>query len=502
MVNEEEKFDDLLRQKLSEKDFFFDELNWQKENDLIERYENRKKRRRFVIIFFSGIGMGIALTIPFMNILNNTRHNKTISQQGIKGSTTVINPKTVAVNDKAGENKYIQPANKNTALVTPGKALHKNNNVAIHASPVKHTRNITVVTKGNKNKKTGAGNSVALNNNKPVQIPAKGIIHRQAHNKKPGNMMVSAMVSANDAIRQSAVKSKSTDKNRNNKEIAVSLNTVNQNNNVSATDAGNSANKKVNSNSATVTVKENKATTTAKATPESASDSNTNKNQITPTGASATAAIKPPAKSIAFNTIDIDAGGGYCFGWKNYWLNNEGSGLSPVFGISATHFFNKKIAVSIGVQYNSIINLKTGYQNTDISYDFGYNENFTSVVPHIVHYMAVPLYFRYNFNKDNALCAGGSFLYLVNTSSSVTKATESSLNTGANTSKTESGYTKGFNTMDIQLNVAYRRRIYKTFSVALQGYYGLMDVENSFFSDSRFKRNTGMRLILSYTLIK
>jgi hypothetical protein len=41
MLSEEEKFDELVKQKIQEKEFFFDEINWNKMNTLIEQ-EQRK----------------------------------------------------------------------------------------------------------------------------------------------------------------------------------------------------------------------------------------------------------------------------------------------------------------------------------------------------------------------------------------------------------------------------------------------------------------------------
>jgi hypothetical protein len=87
MMNEEEKFDDLLRKKMSERDFFFDEENWQKASEKIESAELKRKQTRFTIIFLSGLALGIALTVPVMNLMKGTT-DKNIIATSNQGSTT------------------------------------------------------------------------------------------------------------------------------------------------------------------------------------------------------------------------------------------------------------------------------------------------------------------------------------------------------------------------------------------------------------------------------
>jgi hypothetical protein len=93
-------------------------------------------------------------------------------------------------------------------------------------------------------------------------------------------------------------------------------------------------------------------------------------------------------------------------------------------------------------------------------------------------------------------------LYLVNTSSSVVSYDQNYFGVSGNTASTKMGYMDGINNMDAQLTLAYRRKI-NHFTITAEGYYGLLDIEsNAFFGNNVFERNSGLRLILSYDIIK
>src|ERR1700761_2029095 len=65
MNKEQENFDDLLRSKLEEIRFDFNEANWDKAESLIIAADKKRKKRRIAIIFFIGMLAGIGAMIPF-----------------------------------------------------------------------------------------------------------------------------------------------------------------------------------------------------------------------------------------------------------------------------------------------------------------------------------------------------------------------------------------------------------------------------------------------------
>src|SRR5580704_14811655 len=92
-MNEQEKFDDLLRSKSEERDFPFDETNWDKAEELIERSEKKRRFGLIGAIFMAGIGVGIVLMLPFINNNKTPNTNNNIS---------------------SGQNNSIAEQNKNT----------------------------------------------------------------------------------------------------------------------------------------------------------------------------------------------------------------------------------------------------------------------------------------------------------------------------------------------------------------------------------------------------
>src|SRR6185369_1197208 len=65
-MNEQDKFDDLMRSKFPEEgDFAFDEGNWEKAEELIDAARRKERSRRWAIIFFAGILLGVIVMIPF-----------------------------------------------------------------------------------------------------------------------------------------------------------------------------------------------------------------------------------------------------------------------------------------------------------------------------------------------------------------------------------------------------------------------------------------------------
>jgi hypothetical protein len=562
MMNEEEKFDDLLRKKMSERDFFFDEENWLKASEQIERDERKRKARRVALIFISGLALGIALTIPIMNMVINNQQNKTVTASNTQGSTTASTQnngqiattennrgKTEVVNNTPSQNTV--STNTQPASVGNNNAeVNKDNTLSKEPSAYKATSNTSPAIAGantakkqRSHKESVASALVASNNTPHLTKPNHSI---PTTPETANNRTTSGNNSTNPNSRVVASANTPTRHHKGNKQFAYNTVTVHskqvttppnefhidaptvpsEQTATSNSDQQPTANK--NGVTTPVSTKEtnevvtnsvnpsenNKATSTTSGAPatQSASEPATTKNLSDSgnktTTASNTAPVSttvnnPPAIPARASTIiGIDAGGGYSLGWKS-GDTSQANGLSPLFGVTITHFFSKKIALSAGMDYTNLTKLKTSYSNSTTTYDFGASYTATTITPKTLHYAMVPLTLQYYINDNNAICVGASVLYLINTSSTVTTSTQNDLNPMTSQSKTSMGYTDGFNKLDMQARLAYRRRIYKSFSASIEGYYGLLDIEeNSFFSSNTFQRNSGFRLILSYDLIK
>ncbi|HWY35660.1 MAG TPA: hypothetical protein VNX68_13525, partial [Nitrosopumilaceae archaeon] len=102
-MSEEENLEELLRQKIEEQEFIFDESNWEKAESMIDASRKRKKRLRFFIIFLSGIIGGVIGTLMF-----------TVSDAGSNSSDLVVN--TVPVTHQSSNEEKNGPLIKENTL--------------------------------------------------------------------------------------------------------------------------------------------------------------------------------------------------------------------------------------------------------------------------------------------------------------------------------------------------------------------------------------------------
>lgn len=197
-------------------------------------------------------------------------------------------------------------------------------------------------------------------------------------------------------------------------------------------------------------------------------------------------------------------------GWQ-YEETIEGRGFNPIAGIEINHYLNRKWMISSGIQYGSIAYLKASEkQFSKTTYGFGSVSVDTIINTTLLHYAVVPFLLEYNLNDKNAISIGGSVSYLVNTNSKVstrsTSVSPMSGNTNTGEVKTisdmESGYyTNAFNKWDASISIGYRRRMTQRFTASALANWGLLDIKNNtFFSREKFERNSGIKLVISYTL--
>jgi hypothetical protein len=516
MINEEEKFNDLLRSKLSEREFFFDELNWEKAEKALIKEENARKRKRVAIIFAGGFLLGAMVMFPLANLLSN-KQSVTASIE-TKGSN---NNSAVAANDR-------QPGTQANSASANNSVPNASANAEVQHNPSVQENSASTNNESVKNKQSVAQQTTSANqdNSKPVS------------EKKHKKHSVALAVANNQQTASNNYDYVRPTSERKHKKHATTLVTTNgqqttssnntyantQPSNVNSTapdnkqeSGGNANNSQTGSQNTTPT--QTTATTPTQGNTGTALTGNSG-NQVPDSSHKSTPPVtanpsntpslfpeQKPAKSnkpsSSSTVISVEAGGGYSFGWKIEESNKAGNGFSPLAGVSLLHNFSEKIGLYVGVRYQMLTNINSSYSSSSGSYDFGVNSTVTSVNTQLLHYIAAPLGLQYNFDDKNALRFGGTILYLLNTSSQVTTATQDGVKPVTSQKKSSLGYTDGFNTLDAQLIIAYRRRLFKAFDVSAEAHYGLMDIENnSFFNSSTFQRNSGIRLVLSYDIIK
>ena len=244
--------------------------------------------------------------------------------------------------------------------------------------------------------------------------------------------------------------------------------------------------------------------TSTQAATTNAQDSATKKVDVAAVTPTNTIAQQPEKENpIRKNIFSMEVGASYMTGW-NYGNTTEGKGFDPIAGLGFTHVLNSKWSVHTAAYYNSIGHLSSSsYTSSHTKYDFGYNTTDTSITTKWLHYITVPLQLKYNLNEKNYIGAGGSVSYLITSSGTMTTYNQNAFAITNKKEVVQNGYSKGFNTMNASVMVMYGRKLSKRFSANLIVYYGLMDLkDNLFFSQQKFERDMGARIMLSYNIFK
>ncbi len=513
-MNEEEKFDDLINSKLSERDFPFDELNWDEAERLIIRQQKWSTIRKFSLVFSAGLIAGAAIMIPFITGNHSTIPNVVITKQDIQHNSVDQNTTLQQNNtdqDKATDNKNIEKSSPSV----PTAFVKKNSGTDEHSSPkslsstskVSNGR-LSLLAKGegwktkSKKKQHSASVVVASVDNtgkkhKPIQTHSNDRVVDQTVNNNAVN-----------TPEQNTSQPVVISDNKNNKKIADNVLSPAPENNNSA-QVNNPP--QVNSSTQLNNKAENKNNTSATPASGKITTSNTETSKVSKPATIDTSHISPPMLPgttpnfgpYTANIISAYAGVNYAFGWNNT-DGKEASGVTPMGGIEYAHFFSKKVALSAGVGYAELTKLNKTYSSSITQYDFGANATITSVTPKTIYYLSIPVEFQYHFTEKLSANLGLNYLWMLTTSSTLNSYNENYLGQQSNmTSKTQNGYTQGFSNYDFQLILTGTYMFTERFGISAQYYNGLVYIENNSFPGvNQYERNSGFRLFLSYQLVK
>jgi hypothetical protein len=211
--------------------------------------------------------------------------------------------------------------------------------------------------------------------------------------------------------------------------------------------------------------------------------------------------LLPGKSSVLFSA---ETGASYMFGWKTP-SSRDANGFNPVVGLNV--FMNQllpRTSLSFGMHYSSVSNLSYSHYTAKIV-RFGLGEeSHTSVfTPVKLHYLMTPLRFHYHMNAVSSIGAGCLVAYLLDVESEIETYTERFNQKLDQNIIKASGYTEGFRKYDAQLSLFYNHKLYPFLGLNLEVFYGLTDIKNtSFFNSSGQERNSGIKLTLVYNFLK
>jgi len=494
-MNEEEKFDELLNSKLSERDFPFDELNWDEAERLLVQQENRKRALRFAIIFSSGLAAGIIIMLPFL--LN------------IRGASS----NTIATHSAIQQNAIAQTTSSslsNRNSITTDKAIHKEEKVALLPSPSTEAGVQSAFVKKNTRTKL-QGNPSVTSNSIPKTITKSSlaplVVNRNVSSAAAESNLPSTVNSAtsqpgNGTVTEnnanSPATSDETEKN-NAQNNPVTNNALPENNIPASATISRSTGNNVSNTTAlnnTTAAKTNKPPAIAK-------------NNIKDTSASSSTQDDIPqfkTGDLYPNILSVYAGGTYSLGWRNAApVKNikEANGITPWGGFIFTHYFSGDLSASVGMGYSELTNLKGTYTSNVVQYDFGTTASTTAVSPQTVYYLVFPLKLQYDIDNKNLLGIGCNYLLMLTTYSTLTTYEQTDFSETPGTSEKQNGYTQGFSNSNWQIMISYTRMLTARLGISVEYYRDLDYIENNTITNlSQSAKNGGYRLVFSYQLLK
>lgn len=571
-----EEFDDIIRQKFAEKEFIFNEANWEKAEIKIDAALKLKKLLLWGTLFSVGLITGICCMVLWKKdkqiekvqttkteftttndtrktstILSDTYNSKLHSSNGSVSETKATDRKEhmnqpVVFNDnqassKSGEknnstgsdraipvdnyltNEKVKTAHTNqkttdkvsTASGTERDIAKKNplskKNAKLPFTETKNEENKNPVSTQNKSfvktnkKKTKQSTATPGDQAENEQIDATHLTMKTNFAEK-GTKPKKVSDEASESVEKATTLTKNSlvakDKNaaaKNTSDIKNTLATDSTKNavtsdsslalkselNTPATVAGDSLNDSIKLLTVSDSMERKK---------DSVPNLNKIADPVTPLDMDGIASI---------NLFFIDAGANAQIGWK-YINVKEAQGITPIFGISMIHYFNQKWSVNAGLQYSNIAYLKTNTFNSVTNYSFGVTTNTSIFKPYTLHYVGVPLYVNYHVTEKNAIFAGVGFSYLMNNKIRVQSGQSYTITPSyvQNISSSPNEIRNGFyNNFDVSIAAGYRRKLNGHFSIAPVFYFGLTDIKkDSFFGLNQFERNSGLKLILSYSI--
>jgi hypothetical protein len=212
----------------------------------------------------------------------------------------------------------------------------------------------------------------------------------------------------------------------------------------------------------------------------------------------------PPSHQFKIGLI---AGLNTSLGFKNIGEKKAEPSLDPSIGVQLTyrHSFTSSWRTTIEAIYFSRSALNTQIRYDSISYGFGATVVSRSIDIEELHYISMPIYATYQYNKKHAFMGGLSLGYLLNaqsqTSGNVTETTAVDANIYAEPTTQEWGYTTAFNRFDIGATLGYYYEVQKGWKIGTRLNYGLRDItKNNIFNNNVFDNNISLRLVMTCDL--
>ncbi|MEO6304587.1 MAG: hypothetical protein ABIP51_15615 [Bacteroidia bacterium] len=493
-MNQEQKFDKIIKKKVDEAEFPFDEQNWNKlsmQLDAERRLATSRGWGKFLFLglLFLGItSASIALykiqgPLGFKdklagNITSNDNNSSSANAHNANGNT-----------DQNSNNNLLASNTINNSSVTENAKYGIDNTNGINSSA-------TINSSANSNESNKVDNSNANSNsnidseNKSVSDNNTNSIANTTENKNNSTAVTSQKSSKNNFVAKSG--------------------NSNTNESISGSDQSNNENEDANAMmSPDKTVSDLAGGIMLEHTVLDRIDARI--PVLFSTRNVKTGALKIPnwyeedyhkkgKKKLSF--LNIEAGGAFLAGWDSK-DGKDGRGLNWYAGVNYGKFINRKVGFSVGPQFYNISNIKQPfYESSKSVYGLGSTSSNTVITTQSLSYFAIPVKLYYAVKPAHQIGVGAtpSFLF---SSKNVVENYRLTDNIKSNETKSESsGIYEGVRLNNILVSAFYRAKINKRMFLNTEVLYGVRDIFKNTTSNSYSQKPIGVRVGVQFTLFE
>lgn len=478
-MNHEQKFDKIIKKKVDEAEFPFDEQNWNKLSMQLDAERNLATKR--------GWGKFLYLGLLFLGITSaSIALYKTQGPFGLKGNLTKTESKNENTRSSAQENNLTATKNSNS----------ENNLLAVNNSNIESNSN----SNSNSNLNTLTENEVNSNSSKVNSTGDKAVVSSSA------NDQLDAVSSSNNHILTATTNVKTDRSNSILKKSSVALvneNTNDLNKNASTNGLGgemNSSSRNKSDLAGAVVLDHTVLNRIDTKLPYAYSVRNVK-----------IAAVKLPSwydddyrrkgkKKLSF--LNAEVGGAYLFGWDSK-DGKDAKGLNWYAGVNYGKFINQKIGFSVGSQFYNVGNIKQSfYESSKSVYGLGSTSSNTIITTQALFYFSVPVKFYYAINSAHQVGASVNPSFLFSSKNVVENyRLTDDIRSNEITSKT-SGIYEGVRLNNVLVSAFYRAKLNKRTYLNTEFLYGVRDIFKNTSSNSYSQKPIGFRVGLQYTLFE
>jgi len=205
-------------------------------------------------------------------------------------------------------------------------------------------------------------------------------------------------------------------------------------------------------------------------------------------------------KRLSF--LNAEAGGAFLLGWDSK-EGKDGRGLNWYAGVNYGKFFKKNVGFSAGLQFYNIGNIKQSfYESSKSVYGLGSTSSNTIITTKSLFYFSVPvkLYYAVSPSHQLGVSVNPSFLF---SSKNVVENYRLTDDIKSNEIITKSsGIYEGVRLNNVLISAFYKAQLSKRLFLNTEVLYGVRDIFKNTSSNNYSQKPLGLRVGLQYTLFE